>query len=36
MLWRWILQTLSAPPPNQGIAGTLDEVKAAIKQRYQW
>ncbi len=33
--WVWCLQTNPAPPPNRGIADTLDEAKAAFKQRYE-
>jgi hypothetical protein len=33
--WLWFLQTVPAPPPNQGIADTLDEAKAALKKRYE-
>jgi hypothetical protein len=32
--WRWFLQTVPAPPPNSGVADTLDEAKAAFKKRY--
>jgi hypothetical protein len=32
--WRWFLQTVPAPPPNQGMADTLDEAKAWFKRRY--
>jgi hypothetical protein len=32
--WLWFLQTAPAPPPNRGIADTLDEAKAAFKKRY--
>ena len=32
--WRWFLQTVPAPPPNQGTADTLDEAKAGFKTRY--
>jgi hypothetical protein len=28
--WLWSLQVARAPPPNQGIADTLDEAKAAL------
>jgi hypothetical protein len=34
MKWLWFLQTDPAPPPNKGIADTLDEAKAAFKKRY--
>jgi hypothetical protein len=27
--WRWFLQTVPAPSPNQGMADTLDEAEAA-------
>jgi len=33
--WRWFLQTVPAPAPNQGMADTLAEAKAAFRQRYQ-
>jgi hypothetical protein len=33
--WRWFLQTVPAPPPNQGMADTLDEAKAALAKRYE-
>ena len=32
--WLWFLQVASAPPPNQGIADTLEEAKAALAARY--
>jgi hypothetical protein len=32
--WLWFLQTEPAPPPNQGVAGTLEEAKAEFKRRY--
>jgi hypothetical protein len=32
--WLWFLQTGPAPPPNQGMADTLDEAKAALAKRY--
>jgi hypothetical protein len=32
--WLWFLQTDPAPPPNKGIADTLDEAQAAFKTRY--
>ncbi len=32
--WLWFLQTGPAPPPNSGIADTLDEAKAAFAKRY--
>ncbi len=40
--WRWFLQQIpevgpgrSIPPPNQGMADTLDEAKAAFAKRYE-
>jgi hypothetical protein len=33
--WLWFLQTVPAPPPNQGIADTLEEAKAALAARYE-
>jgi hypothetical protein len=33
--WLWFLQTVPAPPPNQGIADTLEEAKAALASRYE-
>jgi len=33
--WVWCLQTDSAPPPNTGIADTLDGAKAAFRKRYE-
>jgi hypothetical protein len=33
--WRWFLQTSPAPPPNQGMANTLDEAEAGFKRRYE-
>ena len=40
--WRWFLQQIPeagpgrpVPPPNQGMADTLDEAKAAFKKRYE-
>ena len=33
--WLWFLQIVPAPPPNQGIADTLDEAKAALAKRYE-
>ncbi len=33
--WLWFLQTMPAPPPNQGTAATLDEAKAALVKRYE-
>jgi hypothetical protein len=32
--WMWFLQTEPAPPPNSGIANSLDAAKAAFKRRY--
>jgi hypothetical protein len=32
--WLWFLQVAPAPPPNQGIADTLEEAKAALAARY--
>ncbi len=32
--WLWFLQTVPAPPPNNGVADTLDEAKAALAKRY--
>jgi hypothetical protein len=31
--WLWFLQV--APPPNQGIADTLEEARAALAARYE-
>jgi hypothetical protein len=33
--WLWFLQVVRAPPPNKGIADTLDEAKAALAKRYE-
>jgi hypothetical protein len=33
--WLWFLPTDPASPPNQGIADTLDEAKAALATRYE-
>jgi hypothetical protein len=33
--WLWSLQVARAPPPNQGIADTLNEAKAALARRYE-
>jgi hypothetical protein len=33
--WLWFLQTEPAPPPNSGMAATLDETMAQLKRRYQ-
>jgi hypothetical protein len=30
----WFLQTEPAPPPNQGMADTLEDAKAGFKARY--
>jgi hypothetical protein len=35
MKWVWCLQTDPAPPPNTGIADTLDDAKVAFKKRYE-
>jgi hypothetical protein len=35
MKWLWFLQTVPAPPPNQGIADTLEEARAALAARHQ-
>jgi hypothetical protein len=32
--WLWFLQTEPAPPPNTGMADTLEEAKAEFKARY--
>jgi hypothetical protein len=32
--WCWFLQVMGAPPPNRGIADTLDEAKAGIAEAY--
>jgi hypothetical protein len=32
--WRWFMQTVPAPPPNQGMANLLEEAKGG-KGRYQ-
>jgi hypothetical protein len=32
--WLWFLQTGPAPPPNSGMAASLEEAKAAFKKRY--
>jgi hypothetical protein len=34
-MWRWILQTETPPPPNQGMADSLEEAEADFKRRYQ-
>src|SRR5258707_8803520 len=33
--WCWFLQVMGAPPPNRGIADTLDEAKAGIAASYE-
>jgi hypothetical protein len=33
--WLWFLQTVPAPLPNQGIADTLEEAKAALASCYE-
>jgi len=40
--WRWFVQQIPeagpgrpVPPPNQGMADTLDEAKAAFAKRYE-
>jgi hypothetical protein len=33
--WLWFLQTVPAPPPNQGMADTLEDAKAGFKKRYE-
>jgi hypothetical protein len=40
--WRWFLQQIpeagpgrAIPPPNQGMADTLEEAQAAFKKRYE-
>jgi hypothetical protein len=40
--WRWFLRHIPEagpgkpiPPPNQGMADSLDEAKEALKQRYE-
>ena len=33
--WLTSLQVARAPPPNEGIADTLDEAKAAFAKRYE-
>jgi hypothetical protein len=33
--WVWCLQTGPTPPPNGGIADTLEEANAAFKRRYE-
>ena len=34
MKWRLFPQTVPAPPPNSGMADTLDEAKATFAKRY--
>jgi len=34
MRWLWFLQTVPAPPPSQGMVGSLEEAKMAFKARY--
>jgi hypothetical protein len=34
-MWRWVLQTDPAPPPNQGITESLEEAEADFRRRYQ-
>ncbi len=38
--WHWSLEIAPASPPNQGIADTLEEAKAALARQYgevkQW
>jgi hypothetical protein len=29
IMWLWLLQVAPAPPPNQGIADTLEEAKSS-------
>jgi hypothetical protein len=31
--WRWSLQTEPAPPPNSGMANTLEDCAAEFKRR---
>ena len=33
--WLWFLQTGPAPLPNQGVADTLQEARAALATRYE-
>ena len=33
--WHWSLEVALASPPNQGIAATLDEAKAALVKCYE-
>ena len=33
--WLWFLHTVHAPPPNEGIADTLEEARAALAARYE-
>jgi hypothetical protein len=32
--WFWFLQIVPAPPPNHGMADTLEKAKADFKRRY--
>jgi hypothetical protein len=29
--WRWFLQTVPAPPPNSGVAETLEQAKGGVQ-----
>ena len=33
-MWRWFLHIRPAPLPRQGIADSLDEAKAEIREAY--
>src|SRR5260370_5506418 len=33
--WVWFLQVAPVSPPNEGVADTLDEAKAALAKRYE-
>lgn len=33
--WLWFLQVERTPPPNTGMANTLEEAKAALARRYE-
>jgi hypothetical protein len=33
--WVWFLQVAPVPPPNESVADTLDEARAALAKRYQ-
>jgi len=33
--WVWLLQMAPVPPPNEGVADTLDEARAALAKRYR-